>query len=188
MSIGVQLAIILAVVLVIAIFLRYWFAIGKQMAISVLVIAGVGILTHYIGEMLPRRWFDPEKFPYRERPWERHGHFYEKFGIRVWKDHMPDKSKWVKSTYTKTVRDQSDPESLDHLLRETCVAECVHWGLLFISPVILLFTQGTAAVIITIVYGFSNLPLIMIQRFNRPRLRTVLRRTLRAAEKGTIKE
>ncbi len=183
MTIEVQIAIIIAVLIIIAVTLHFARAVGMQMLLSVLVIAGLGILAHIVGEALPRRWFDPEKFPYRAYPWEKNGKFYEKLGVRRWKDRMPDKSRWVKGTYTKTLTNQSNPESLRHLLKETCVAECIHWILLLLSPVVLLFTRGTAAIMITVVYALSNFPFIIIQRYNRPRLRILLERRLRAKRK-----
>lgn len=184
MSLGVQIAIILAVILIIAAVLHFSTAIGMQMAISVAVIAAIGILTHFIGEALPRSWFHLEVFPYRECKWEQHGKFYDRFHIRAWKDHMPDKSKWVKGAFKKSLQNQADEKSLTHLLQETCVAECVHWVLLLLSPVVLLFTRGAAATVITILYGLSNLPFVMIQRYNRPRLRSLLLRM----QRGTGKE
>lgn len=183
MSISVQIAIIIAVIIIIAIVLHFAFAVGMQMLISVLVIAGIGILAHIVGEALPRRWFDPEKFPYREYPFEQHGKFYDKLRIRKWKDRMPDKSKWVKGTYTKTLQSQNDPANLRRLLQETCVAECIHWLLLLLSPLVLVFTHGVAAAVITVVYALSNLPFIIIQRYNRPRLRSLLLRRQRAEAK-----
>ena len=33
-------------------------------------IAALGILAHIVGQALPRRWFDPDRFPYRCAPWE----------------------------------------------------------------------------------------------------------------------
>ena len=183
MPLWVQIVIIIAILIVIAVTLHFAFEVGKQMLISVIVISAVGILAHFVGEALPRRLFDPEKFPYRAYPWEKNGRIYEKLGVRKWKDYMPDKSRWVKSSFEKTLCNQSDPESLRHLLQETCVAECIHWILFFLSPLILVFTRGTAAYIITALYALSNFPLIVIQRYNRPRLRRLLQRRLRAAQK-----
>lgn len=36
-------------------------------------IAALGILAHIVGQALPRRWFDPDRFPYRCAPWSRTG-------------------------------------------------------------------------------------------------------------------
>ena len=49
----------------------------------ILYVAAIGILANVIGKALPRRWFHPDRFPYRSFAWERDGRIYEKIGIRV---------------------------------------------------------------------------------------------------------
>lgn len=133
----------------------------------------IGILAHVIGEALPRRWFDASRFPYRAYAFERNGRFYEALGIRKWKNVLPDKSRIAPGTYRKAIRGGAQQHSAAHmerLLQETCVAECVHWALLVISPILLFTMESPAAYVMTPLYGLSNLPYIMIQRYNRPRL------------------
>lgn len=133
----------------------------------------IGILAHVIGEALPRRWFDASRFPYRAYAFERNGRFYEALGIRKWKNVLPDKSRIAPGTYRKAIRGSAQQHSAAHmerLLQETCVAECVHWALLVISPILLFTMESPAAYVMTPLYGLSNLPYIMIQRYNRPRL------------------
>lgn len=163
-------------ILIIGIFSR---ALAIEMAWAVVGIAVLGILSHIIGESLPRRWFDPERFPWREYRWERSGKYYEKWKIRRWKEKMPDKSRWTDTGYSKTMHSRGNEEDVRRLLQETCVAECIHWGLLFASPLVLLFVQGWGALFVVAVYALSNFPFIMIQRYNRPRLRLLLRRSQR---------
>ena len=43
-------------------------------------------------------------------------------------------------------------------------------ALLLISPVMLLLTEPPFSVAATLLYGLSNVPYILIQRYNRPRL------------------
>ena len=38
---------------------------------ALLYIAALGILSHFVGQALPRAWFSAEKFPYRAAEWER---------------------------------------------------------------------------------------------------------------------
>lgn len=139
----------------------------------VIPVAVIGILAHVIGEALPRRWFDASRFPYRAYAFERNGRFYEALGIRKWKNVLPDKSRIAPGTYRKAIRGSAQQHSAAHmerLLQETCVAECVHWALLVISPILLFTMESPAAYVMTPLYGLSNLPYIMIQRYNRPRL------------------
>ena len=46
----------------------------------------------------------------------------------------------------------------------------MHWALLVISPVLLITMTGWLSIVATVLYGLSNIPFIMIQRYNRPRL------------------
>lgn len=147
----------------------------------------IGILAHVIGEALPRRWFDASRFPYRAYAFERNGRFYEALGIRKWKNVLPDKSRIAPGTYRKAIRGSVQQHSAAHmerLLQETCVAECVHWALLVISPILLFTMESPAAYVMTPLYGLSNLPYIMIQRYNRPRLAVLSARMQRKAQEA----
>ncbi len=150
-------------------------------------VAVIGILAHVIGEALPRRWFDASRFPYRAYAFERNGRFYEALGIRKWKNVLPDKSRIAPGTYRKAIRGSAQQHSAAHmerLLQETCVAECVHWALLVISPILLFTMESPAAYVMTPLYGLSNLPYIMIQRYNRPRLAVLSARMQRKAQEA----
>ena len=153
----------------------------------VIPVAVIGILAHVIGEALPRRWFDASRFPYRAYAFERNGRFYEALGIRKWKNVLPDKSRIAPGTYRKAIRGSAQQHSAAHmerLLQETCVAECVHWALLVISPILLVTMESPAAYVMTPLYGLSNLPYIMIQRYNRPRLAVLSARMQRKAQEA----
>lgn len=52
---------------------------------ALLYIAALGILSHFIGQALPRSWFSAERFPYCAAEWENGGKVYEKLGIKHWK-------------------------------------------------------------------------------------------------------
>ena len=153
----------------------------------VIPVAVIGILAHVIGEALPRRWFDASRFPYRAYAFERNGRFYEALGIRKWKNVLPDKSRIAPGTYRKAIRGSAQQHSAAHmerLLQETCVAECVHWALLVISPILLFTMESPAAYVMTPLYGLSNLPYIMIQRYNLPRLAVLSARMQRKAQEA----
>ena len=134
----------------------------KELLLNVLafvVTAGIiGILAHILGEKLPRAKFDPEKFPYAPYAWEKDGKVYEKLGIAKWKDKMPDKSKFA-FAQNKTVRKSVGGD-----------VSGAHFELLVISPVLLITMTGWLSIVATVLYGLSNIPFIMIQRYNRPRL------------------
>ncbi len=152
----------------------------QQVFVFLLIAAVLGLLAHWIGEALPRRCFHAERFPYRAFGFEHGGKIYQRFGIERWKDQLPDKSRFVPSMVKKSVRAVPDSESLLRLVQETCVAECVHWTLLLLSPLFLLFMNRIWGSIATALYALSHIPFIMIQRYNRPRLiKTAQRLALR---------
>ena len=147
---------------------------GKWLLEFLLIAAGIGVLAFFVGEMLPRRWFNPDAFPYRCAKWEQGGAFYEKLRIRYWKDIFPDMSRFIPQTFRKKAGLSRDPEHAARLIVETCSAEAVHWGLMLVSllyPIVM----GPAGWICYFLYNLlGNVPPILIQRYNRPRLQKML--------------
>lgn len=150
---------------------------------AALYVAALGILSHFAGQALPRAHFDPQKFPYRSADWENGGKVYEKLGIKHWKDRLPDMSK-IMPDMVKKKMSAVKSQGMDVLIAETCVAECVHWALMLLSLGIFFFWRGAWAVVFWLVYNLlGNLPFIIIQRYNRPRLVMLEQRRKRRAAK-----
>lgn len=150
---------------------------------AALYVAALGILSHFVGQALPRAHFDPQRFPYRSTDWENGGKVYEKLGIKHWKDRLPDMSK-IMPDMVKKKMSAVKSQGMDVLIAETCVAECVHWALILLSLGIFFFWRGAWAVVFWLVYNLlGNLPFIIIQRYNRPRLVMLEQRRKRRAAK-----
>ena len=150
---------------------------------AALYVAALGILSHFVGQALPRAHFDPQKFPYRSADWENGGKVYEKLGIKHWKDRLPDMSK-IMPDMVKKKMSAVKSQGMDVLIAETCVAECVHWALMLLSLGMFFFWRGAWAVVFWLVYNLlGNLPFIIIQRYNRPRLVMLEQRRKRRAAK-----
>lgn len=137
---------------------------------SVGYLLGLGILAHWIGEALPRRWFCWDRFPYRTWSWERQGKVYERLKIRSWKDWLPDKSRIVKSMVPKRVGSCPSSCSVYRLIRETCVAETVHFALCLLAFPICFFWESSVGILLFLLYIVCNIPFMMLQRYNRPAL------------------
>ncbi len=151
---------------------------------AVIYIAVLGILSHFAGQALPRAHFSAEKFPYRAAAWENGGRVYEKLGIKRWKDLMPDMSRIMPDMLKKKLTGSSREDGCGALIAETCVAECVHWWLIVLSAGIFLFWRGALAAVFWLVYNIlGNVPFIIIQRYNRPRLVLLEQRRQRRAAK-----
>ena len=151
---------------------------------AVIYIAVLGILSHFVGQALPRARFSAESFPYRTADLENGGRVYEKLGIKHWKDALPDMSRIMPDMVKKKMTGQNREQGMDVLIAETCVAECVHYWLIVLSLGIFLFWRGGWAVVFWLVYNIlGNVPFILIQRYNRPRLVLLEQRRKRRAAK-----
>lgn len=141
-----------------------------QLLLCALYVFCIGILSHFIGNALPRSWFCAEKAPWRSAGWERDGRIYDAIGIRKWKDKVPDSSKYARDMVPKSIAARPTCESIGRLVAETCVAECVHAALMLASLPVLWIWPGAGGAVVYFLCILGNLPFILIQRFNRPRL------------------
>lgn len=137
---------------------------------SIKFIATTGFSSYIFGQFINRNKIKYLSFPYKPRKWELNGKFYDKFKIYKWKDKLPDMSKISKKMFPKSIKARLTPENAKRLILETCVAESVHSFLIVISPLMLLFTEGFTGVLFMMLNILGNIPFIMIQRYNRPRL------------------
>jgi len=137
---------------------------------SITYIAVLGIAAHYIGESLPRRWFVCDRFPFKPYFWENNGKIYNLVGVKRWKNRVPDMSKIMKDMLPKRIGIHATSESVDRLIKETCVAEVVHKILCVLSIGVYFIWKNTVGAILSGVCIICNLPFIIIQRFNRPQL------------------
>lgn len=136
----------------------------------------IGIAAFFIGESIPRSWYDYRRFPFKCYPWERNGQIYEKLGVRWLKAHSIDMSRIMPKTFPKQNTMTRDKAHLERLVREMCNAELVHWVLALLSPVFWLLIEGWYGVAISIGYALSNLGDVIIQRYNRPRIVMIIKR------------
>lgn len=135
-----------------------------------LYMAIAGIASHFIGNALPRRWFDANRFPYAAWKWEKGGKIYDKIHVHTWKDRVPDMSKIAPRMVRKSIRLTDGSAAVDRLVQETCVAEMVHLVLMLLSFIIYWICPDLRGAIAAVVYGLSHVPFIIIQRYNRPTL------------------
>ncbi len=143
---------------------------------SVIYIAILGVLAHFVGEAVPRRWFVWSRFPYRAYKWEREGKIYDVLRIRAWKDRVPDMSRVMRKMVPKRVGKCPKSAEVWRLVQETCVAEITHIVLCILSLGVWLFWQNTVGVILSAVAVVCNIPFILIQRYNRPTLVALAKR------------
>lgn len=129
-----------------------------------------------IGLMLPRRWFNPNAALFAERGWEDGGKIYNKLHVNRWKGKLPDMSKYIKSMIAKRLHGSETADDIARLISETCVAEAAHYALMVLSLGMIVVWPGAGGVICCICYAAGNIPYIIIQRYNRPRLTRMAKR------------
>ena len=84
---------------------------------------------------MPVKWFNPPK----AGAWEQSGRFYERFfGIKHWKDWLPDAARWFGGGFAKGSLAGHDPDYLRRFIRETWRGELCHWFALGCAPVFFL--------------------------------------------------
>lgn len=133
---------------------------------------------------MPDRWFKPSSRLFRTRKWEKDGELYNTvFGIRRWKKHLPDGAKTYKGGFSKKHIDTSSREALEKFVIESCRAELAH--LLAIVP-FWVFGFFAPPFVIPIMFAYAllvNLPCMIAQRYNRPRVIKHLERLDRRARR-----
>jgi glycosyl-4,4'-diaponeurosporenoate acyltransferase len=119
--------------------------------------------------------FNPNNFYARPKNWERDGRAYERvFAIKLWKDKLPDAASWFRGGFAKANLRAASLEFLERFLRETWRGEIVHWLALLALPIFCVWNPWWA-VLVNVAYAVAaNLPCILVQRYNRARLRRLL--------------
>lgn len=141
-----------------------WVALAR----FVMACVAAGVFTLLLGMLIPRK-LNYRAFPYKPYKFEADGRLYRKLGVHVWKKRMPDASRVIKRMTKKALADDLSPEFMERLTQETCIAESTHWVLILLCPLFALAAPGYGACF-AIVYALCNVPFIMIQRYNRPRM------------------
>lgn len=141
-----------------------------KFALSVLYVAFIGVLSHFVGLVLPRSLFCEDRFPYKPFKFEKNGKIYDRIAIRKWKAKVPDMSKVMRDMLPKTVSFGVNSDGLQMLIKETCIAEFIHFALCVFSVGVYHIWKNSVGVWLTVLCVLGNIPFILIQRYNRPLL------------------
>ena len=137
------------------------------------VIAALHILASLIANNLSYKALASMRLHLSERRWEDNGKTYQRlFCIRAWKDHVPSVGRFDKRNFQS---DRNDYISL--FILESVRAEVTHYLCLLFTAAALFIHEGGIPDAMPFFFLMINLPCIMIQRFNRPRLEKVLKMT-----------
>lgn len=134
-------------------------------------LAITGTIGFFFGRIMPKGWLKPGKGLFRCFAFERNGAVYEKMGIRKWHKRLPDMSRILPFMMPAKNLSGEYEERMPMMIQETCVAEVVHITVSITGLRCLWMWPGIGGVTVTAIHIFLlNLPFILIQRYNRPRL------------------
>lgn len=132
----------------------------------------VSIAVFILGRVFPRKWIFEDRFPFKSFEFEKGGRIYNKIGIMKWKTKLPDASVAITKILPKFMPrkrlDQSN--QIPILIKETCIAEATHALVAILGFGCVFIWNGIGGWIVSIAFLLLNIPFIIIQRFNRPRL------------------
>jgi len=144
---------------------------------------GAGVVGFFIGRLFSLFRLKAEKGLFRCFGFEKNGMLYEKLNIRRWQARVPDMSKILPKLMPPKNLAGNYEDRLPVMIQETCVAELTHIVVSFLGLPCLWMWPGVGGVAITAIFIiFLNVPYILIQRYNRPRL-IRLQKKLLAREK-----
>lgn len=123
-------------------------------------------------------YFNPSKYMYLERKWEKSGRLYVKtFKIKKWKDLLPQhigKNGFSKK-HLKNLSNLSK-DYIQQFIVETCRAEWNHRMCCMFSVISIFINSLFNGLIFSVLSLMINFPFIIIQRYNRIRLNNLLKR------------
>ncbi|MBQ2897892.1 MAG: glycosyl-4,4'-diaponeurosporenoate acyltransferase [Clostridia bacterium] len=137
----------------------------------------IGIISGLLIAAIPSAVFTPHKIStYHDFKFEDCGRFYDKyFKISVWKDKLPQFSEIVHKGFSKGSLKGIDKAYLGRFYLETIRAEFCHRVLILCAPVFYVLNKSSnVGIVFTILYIIGNIPFIMIQRYNRPRIKKIM--------------
>jgi glycosyl-4,4'-diaponeurosporenoate acyltransferase len=130
----------------------------------------------YVCIKLPSAALRHDRWLFEARGWERGGAIYDTlFRVRRWKSLLPSGGTLFGGFSMKRIV-ALDHDYLRTWIIETCRAELCHWLVILPSFLFFLWNPFYLAVVMLLYALLINVPLIVIQRYNRPRLLEVARR------------
>ena len=149
------------------------------MCMSFLFLSAIVVVWHYISFRIVHR--HEKSFFYKDDKISSEKKFLEKeriyevvFKIKLWKDKIPQYIS--KNGFSKKKLQSLNLNYLKDFISETYRAEVNHVLCCLIVPLLFLFSKVGTALIISFLIFMGNVPCIMIQRYNRFRIRRIILR------------
>ena len=134
------------------------------------------MFSFFAGRFIPKSWINPDSFPFKSYSFENKGKIYDKCGVRKWQSKVLDMSKLFPKFIPQKKLEGDVESAMPLMIKETCIAELIHWLLIIPGFYCLSLWEGPGGVMIVILYELGNIPYIIIQRYNRPRFTAMQKR------------
>lgn len=124
----------------------------------------------WIVRAVPKSLYNQSRWFFKEKFFERC--LYKKINIASWKDKLPEWGKFL-NFEKKNLKKELSIEYIDKFILETYYAEIGHLGIAVFGFACILVNPSSyalMALIFAIVNFLIQIPFILIQRYNRPRL------------------
>ena len=133
--------------------------------------AFAGTVGFFFGRLISQWPIKPDRGWFRSFAIERNGKIYEKLNIHKWQAKVPDMSRVFPKLMPPKNLHGDYMQRLPVMIQETCVAELTHIVVSLLGLPCLWIWPGMGGVVVTAVFILLlNVPYILIQRYNRPRL------------------
>ncbi len=137
----------------------------------VIIQLGIG----YLSLKFPEKWLDPGRRFFQSFAWEKGGKIYQQlFRVRSWKHLIPDGSKTYRGAFSIKKLPTSELTYLLRWLKESIRSELCHWFMILPAPFFFLWNSIKGGWLMVFYAFFNNLVPIILQRFNRPRIRKLI--------------
>ncbi len=133
----------------------------------------------FITSFVPKKIYEPSNLLFKERAFEKN--LYNVIKVSKWKGKLPIYQK-KGALDRKHIPENLSIDHLEQFVIDTCKAELVHLliGILGFSSVVFVICKVEpffTFIVIAIVMNFAQIPFILVQRYNRPRLLKLIYRT-----------
>lgn len=144
----------------------------------IVVLNAVGIPAAHMGlswafTRMPAAWFAREGSLFRRWPGESARRYETWCRVKAWKSWLPDAAPWFGGPPKRSLRAR-DAEALRGFMAETRRGEAAHWAQVVVISSFTVWTPWPWALVILAWAVASNLPCLLVQRYNRRRLEGVL--------------
>jgi glycosyl-4,4'-diaponeurosporenoate acyltransferase len=129
----------------------------------------------YATSKIPAAIFDPNESWFQTKKWEKGGEIYQKFfRVKDWKGIIPSGAALYKGAYEIKHLATFTVQNVTTWIRESCRSEFCHW-VMIIPGVFFFMWNSSNGGWANVAYAIANnlVPIIM-QRYNRPRVRKLL--------------